>query len=583
MPDPSLFETLKAKKLVQWGLAYLGAAWVLVEATSLVASQFQWPPIAITVVLILALLGFFVVLVVAWYHGEKGRQRVSGPELIIIALLLVVAGGILSLLNRGETAREPAASGISSTGDGRPAIAVLPCENFSPNPEDAFFAAGIHEEILLKLQRISGLRSIGRETVEWYRDNPRPMREMALELGVGFVGECSVRMDFDQSQIRLTFQVIDGETGSQLWAENYDSRLTTGRLFDIQSEIAQQVASAVGAVLTPDEQRRIETRPTENLDAYGAYSMGRVWLERRGAQGSQALLTAIAFFEQALEDDSTFAPALAGLAAAYSLSPSYGEFVPNEIAYERASTAVEAALRIDEDLAEAHAARGFMKSQFEWDWDEGRAEFQRAIQLNPNYPTAHHWYGFAFIYTGHPQEGLEGIRTALELDPLSPIINEDYGDAMYYARQYSMAVDQYQRTLSLFPGRQTTHVMLGLAYLQLERYREARDELLAAMEGEEGAWPWGAEALTRAYHELGDSAAARRLIERSERFTLRNRLFAVAGVYDTERTFAIIEEALVVRAPWLWRVRADPYFDFLRDDPRYPVLTAELGDMVLPD
>jgi TolB-like protein/Tfp pilus assembly protein PilF len=579
MPDPTLLERLKARKVAQWGLAYLGGVWVLLEATSLVADQFHWPAMVVRVELILALLGFFVVLVVAWYHGDKGRQRVSGPELVIIALLLVVTGGMLSMLGNGEAGRETDATSPGRTDDGRPAIAVLPCENFSPNPEDAFFAAGIHEEILLKLQRISGLRSIGRETVEWYRNNPRPMREMALELGVGFVGECSVRMDFDQRQIRLTFQVIDGENGSQLWAENYDSQLTTGRLFDIQSDIAQQVASSVGAVLTPEEQRRIEVRPTENLDAFGAYSMGRVWMERRGAQGSQALLTAIDFFEQALEDDSLFAPALAGLAGAYSLSPSYGEFVSNEIAYERARTAAGAALRIDEDLAEAHAARGFMKSQFEWDWDEARAEQERALELNPSYPTAHHWLGFAFICAGNHQEGLASIRRAFELDPLSPIISEDFGDAMYYARQYGPAVDQYNRTLSLYPDRASTLVMLGLAYLQLGRYQEARDEFLAAVEGEEGAWSWGAEALARAYHELGEDAAAQRVIERSIGFTPRNRLYAVAGVFDTEEAFAIISEALAVRAPWLWRVRADPYFDFLRNDPRYHQLLAELGHM----
>jgi tetratricopeptide (TPR) repeat protein len=240
---------------------------------------------------------------------------------------------------------------------------------------------------------------------------------------------------------------------------------------------------------------------------------------------------------------------------------------------------VEAALHIDEDLAEAHAARGFMKSQFEWDWDGARADLERAIELNPSYPTAHHWHGFISIYAGHSPDGVEGIRTAFELDPLSPIISEDFGDALYYSRQYDLAVEQYDRTLSLFPGRQTTRVMLGLAFIQLGRYQEARDELLDVMEGEEGAWPWGAEALTRAHHELGDSAAARFLIERSTRFTLRNRLFAVAGTFDTEQTFAIIDEALALRAPWLWRVRADPYFDFLREDPRYRRLVAELGDL----
>ena len=575
---PSLLQRLKERKLVQWALAYLAGVWAVMEASGYVGEQFHWPDVIGQVITVVAMVGFFVTLVLAWYHGEKGRQRVSGPELLMVAALLVVAAAALSVITASDetqTASEPL-EGFKV--DDRPAIAVLPCENFSPDPADAYFANGMHDEILVRLSKISGLSTIGRESVEWYRDNPRPMREMVRELGVGFVGECSVRKDVGQNQIRVTFQLIDGNTGSHIWAENYDRSLTVSSIFGIHSDVAQQVARAVGAVLTPEEQARVEARSTESLEAYTANSYGRIWLARRGTQGSDALEKAIGHFEEALQHDSAFAPAYAGLATAYLLSPFYGEFVPNDVARSRAEAAVEAALRLDSDLPEAHAALAFMRMAFEWDWEGAEREFRRAIDLDPDFAAAYHWYGFYLITMGRFDEALAAMRRALELDPLSPIINEDLGDAAYYARRYDDAIEQFQRTLVLFPDRQSTHIMMGLANLQLNRYEKAKEHLLLGVDDPNSPprLP-GAAAISSVYSAMGDSTAAREVVARSDAWTLQSRLYAYPGTRDLDRAFAVIDSAVEQRAPWVWLATVDPLYDFLRSDPRYTDLLRKMG------
>ncbi|UCC71017.1 MAG: hypothetical protein JSV86_11530 [Gemmatimonadota bacterium] len=298
-------------------------------------------------------IGFVLALVLAWYHGEKGRQRVSGPELVMVAALLVIAGAALSLVRVGDEAPSTTATFASPGAEAeRPAIAVLPCDNISPNPEDAYLADGIHEEILLRLSRIQSLTSIGRKSVEWYRDNPRPIRVMAAELGVGSVGECSMRKDADQNQIRLTFQLLDARTGGQIWAENYDRDLTAGNLLEMESDLAQRIARSLRAVLTPEERARIEAVPTENLEAYDYYLRGRhFWIQRSLA----AFDSAIRYYNRAVLLDPDYARAYAALAETYVLLPEYGgPSIPEILPLAKAAT--DRALTLDRGLAEAYAA-----------------------------------------------------------------------------------------------------------------------------------------------------------------------------------------------------------------------------------
>jgi serine/threonine-protein kinase len=221
----SLLTRLKERKLVQWALAYLAGAWVLLEATGFVSDRFAWPEVIVRALTILAGVGFFVVLVLAWYHGEKGRQRVSGPELLMLAALFIVAGVALSFVgpNPASVSEEENALPLPHADDDRPSVAALPFDNLSPDPDDAYFAAGVHEEILTHLARVAGLKVISRTSVLEYQDADKNLREIAGELGVNHILEGSVRRA--GNRLRIAVQLIDALTDEHLWAGSYDRNL----------------------------------------------------------------------------------------------------------------------------------------------------------------------------------------------------------------------------------------------------------------------------------------------------------------------------------------------------------------------
>ena len=580
MPSPSLLQRLKERKLVQWALAYLAGAFVVFQLLDAVAE-----PLGLSTTLqrgVLALVGiaFFITLVLAWYHGEKGRQRVSGPELLMVAALLVVAGVALSRLGpEEETASEAEAGAFRPGDDARPAIAVLPCENFSPDPDDAYFANGIHEEILLRLSRLSALRSIGRESVEWYRDHPRPMREMAVALGVGFVGECSVRMDAERNLIRLTFQLIDGENGSQLWAENYDQDLTAAGVFDIQSDVARQVAQAVGAVLTPGDRVQLRARPTENTEAFRLYLRGRFFWNKSTGEGFRR---AIEYFQQALGEDPSYALAYAGIADSYN-SLGWHDVLPPDEAHPMARAAAERALTIDEGLSEAYASLARVRQQYDWDWPAAERAYRRALELNPSYAEARQWYAEYLAYMGRHDESIEQAARAKQLDPLSLGINHNLGLVLYLARRYDQAIEEYQNLLELDPGFAIAHNFLGLAYAGKEMYDAALAELGKAIELSGMQDPLYIGTLGLIYAMMGKRDEAEgvlaHLLELSRsRYVAPVNLAIIYGALgQRDEAFERMEVAYEVRDDFMMVLKVSPRLDSLRSDPRFETWMRRMG------
>jgi len=562
MPSPSLLQRLKERKLVQWAVAYLAGAFVVFQAVEVMAEPWGISPGVQRGGHIVLLSGLFITLVLAWYHGEKGRQRVSGPELLMVAALLVVAGVALTLLRPREEGYSP----FALESDDRPGIAVFPCENWSPDPDDAYFASGIHDEILLRLSKIGALRSIGRESMEWYRDNPRPMRQVAQELGVGYLGECSVLKDAERNQVRLTFQLIDGNTGTQIWAENYDEDLNARSIFDIHSDVARQVAREVGAVLTPEEQERIEARPTESIEAYNAHVMGKYWFNRRGTGG---LPRAIQFFKEAVEADSTFALAYTGLADSYTLfsfyEPTYREELPVAEAHRKALDAAQRALALDDGLGEAHASMAAIRMWFEWNWEEAEWGFSRAIGLSPNYPTAHFYLGHLLHYTGRLEEGVEQYRVAHEYDPLSPHVMGVWISRLAEAGLHEEALVEAQRGLEMYPDDTALMAYVSRMYLIQERYEEA---IMAS--------PTSTAAIS-AMISLGRTQEATALADVHKGASLSRQIVARTALGDFDEAFHLLEEAFEERAPWLvnsiWQEANRP----LRSDPRFHNLIRRLG------
>ncbi|MGD2122620.1 MAG: tetratricopeptide repeat protein [Gemmatimonadota bacterium] len=566
---------MKERKIVQWALAYLAGAWVLVEFTSLLVAQFHWPEAVGQVVTILALFGFFVVLVIAWYHGEKGRQWVSGPELLIIALLLLICGGVLSML-AGRPSGERSLP-ATAPGDERPGVAVLPCQNISPNSADAHLAGGIHDEILLKLSKIASLRPIGRQSVEYYRDNPKPLPEMAAELGVAYLAECRVRKSGDR--IRVTFQLMEGGTGNLVWAEDYDRDYTAENLFEMEGDIARQVATGMQAMVLPEERARIESRPTESLQAYDLYLLGRSYWNQFSEAGFQR---AIELFHQAIDLDPRFARAHAGIADSYALLTQGWGRPPVEV-FPEVRTAAERALDLDPSLAEAHASLGAVRLFYDWDMPGAMASLERAIELDPNYTNAHHWLAICHMARAQHADALEEARRALALDPLSAYINMNMGYFLYVAGDYEEAEAHYLEALRLFPEHPLIHAFLGLARIRLEKMDQAIADLERAVELAQDDTLIPLPFLGYVYGLAGREADARQTLQRlhdldRDRFVNPDYFSVVhLGLGELDQAMEWLYRARRARTDWAFWFPVDPVAYPLHSDPRFVELVREVG------
>jgi TolB-like protein/Tfp pilus assembly protein PilF len=564
----SLLPRLRERKLAQWALAYLAGAWLIFEATEVLAGPWNLSPTFQRGVHLLLGIGFFIILVLAWYHGEKGRQRVSGPELLIIAGLLAVAGVIVTVLApTEEAATPPASAGPAEPERLLPAIAVLPFDNISPNPEDAYFADGMQEEIITQLQKVSGIIVISRTSTMQYREQPPPAREIAAQLGVDFILEGSARKAAER--VRLTVQLIDAARDAHLWAEEYDRDLTAGDLFEIQSDLALRITGALTGELSAEEKARIETPPTLNLEAHDEYFRGRFEWNKRTPAGFS---TAIQHFQRATELDSTFAHAYAGLADAYLLLPIYLRDVDSRAMYREAESAARRALSLDPTLAEAHASLGGVRMWGHYDWDGAEGQLIQAIELSPAYATAHHWYSLALSVLGRHEEALAAAGRALQLDPLSVIINQNLGQVLRWAGQYDAAISQYERTLELSSDFPPTWAWLAESLLWTRRFDEARNALARNFQLTGGA-PETAHRLVDLVVEYDSTGRPGTMTPDIEAALAgRGRLFdfySLAGLRD--RTLEELERAYERRDSGILLLR-DSAYDFLRDDPRFITL-----------
>ncbi len=482
MSTPSLLRRLKERKLVQWALAYLAGSWFLVESTNLVVDRFQWPEMIGQAAIVLATIGFFITLILAWYHGEKGRQRVSGPELLMVAALLVVAGGVLSMLPGGREAVGPEKVPQDPLAADRRSIAVLPCDNISPNPEDGYLADGIHEEILLRLTRISGLTSMGRKSVESYREGPPPIGQIASELGVGFVGECSVRKDPQAERIRLTFQLLDSR-GVQIWAENFDRDLTAGDLFEIQSDVALQIATNIGAAVSPEEQFSLEAKPTENSEAYIFFLRGWDYWVRPGYRETNWVI-AEDLWRRAIEMDGSFALARARLSFLHGRMYFFSFDLSSERLAAQEAEAREA-LRLQPDLPEAHFALAYTY-YVRGDLKEALDEFQIAQQKAPNDAATSAFIGYTYRRLGDWKSWEQSYLRTLQLNPRDVDIPYNLGaNTLTFVRRYEDALKAADRALELAPDFSSASLQRGLIFAAWKGDTEPYRDVLEALPPEE--------------------------------------------------------------------------------------------------
>jgi TolB-like protein len=432
---PSLIQRLKERKLFQWALAYLAGAWLVFQGIEVLAEPWNLSEGVQRTIHVLLGIGFLVTLVLAWYHGEKGRQRASGVELLILAGILVIAGAAVTLLGRGpqgeiagELTEEPPVAVSEKS------VAVLPFVNIGGDPENATFTDGVTVDIINHLSNIADLKVISRTSAFQYRDTEKGLREIAAELRVARVVEGEVQRAGDR--VRVNAQLIVARTDEHIWSEQYNRELTD--VFAVQSDIAEKIAVGLRATLTDAERERIGQAPTDNLEAYGHYVRAIELRERSELEEDFRLALRLA--EEAVELDPQFAQAWALQSELHSLVYTFHYDRSEDRRAMAESTALQA-FELRPDLGEAHRALGLY-------YYYGLRDYEKTIPSD-----ARTWNGIASVQRrqGRWQESLENRKKAFELSPRSAYLAGYLGDAYALMRRYAEAEVIYDRAISLYP------------------------------------------------------------------------------------------------------------------------------------
>ena len=585
MSDRNFFAELKRRNVYKVAVAYAVVAWLLIQIATQVFPFFEIPNWAVRFVVLVIAIGFPIALILAWAfeltpEGIKRTEEVPPNESIapqtgrkltglIVALGLVAAGLFaLSWLRRNPGGTAPAVLDAPLK-----SIAVLPFDNLSRDPENAYFAEGIQEEILTRLAKIGELKVISRTSTARYKSSPNNLREIAKELGVMHILEGSVQRAGEQ--VRVNVQLINATTDAHLWADIYDRKMTD--LFAVESEIAKAIADSLQAKLTGSEQHAIAVRPTENPQAHEFYLKGRFFWNKRTTED---LKIALGYFEQATKADPNYALAYSGMADCYLLLPLFGGTEPTEL-FPKAKAMAHKALLLDPNLAEAHASLGLLEALADFDFATSVRELEEAIRLNPSYATAHHWLGNAPLASlGQFDHSIAEIKRALELDPFSVIMNADLGWNYWIAGRCPEAIAQLRKAIEMDPRAYYVRWYLGQALECVGDLPGAIAEYERATRLDDDPYPLGFLAAAKA--KTGNREAALALLQQLEETAKRRYVpeytFAIVHLALGEMDAAIdrLESSYEKRQPDVNVIRYDPHLRALHGNPRFEALAEKI-------
>ncbi len=453
-------------------------------------------------------------------------------------------------------------------------IAVLPFANMSVEERRDYFSEGLTEEIVVNLSKLGMLRVVPRGSTPASLIEGKSHKEIAECLGVRYLLEGSVRRHEDA--LRISAQLVDSVNQAYLWSETY--RGTLSDVFEIQEKVATEIAGALEVTLSPSEEKNLRKRFTENTEAYQRYLQGRFFWNKRSIAG---LNTAIEYFEKAIEIDPEYAVAWAGIADSYSLLAEFGT-IPHSELYPKAEAAVKKALEIDDNLAEVHTSYASILLFRQLNWEFSKIEFERSLELNPNYATTYHWYSFWYLGMGDLDEAIRLTSIAAELDPVSQAILKDKGIMYYHDRQYDKAIETAKKTLKLDPDYPAAHRLLSLCYQETGLYEEAviANDRWGALTGNE---PEADFCRAQIYAVAGREKDARKLIESIEKHPSKidNVYRGLALVYsalgEIDHALELLEKSYNAREIALFSVKVDPKLDAVRSDPRFENLLKKLG------
>jgi TolB-like protein/Tfp pilus assembly protein PilF len=491
---------------------------------------------------------------------QRSIQRTSLVALLIAFAALAVAAVVL-FYHRG-----PQVDGTTAKLSPVRSIAVLPFKPLGEGSGDEFLSLGMADALITRLSSLKQLLVRPTSSIVRYAGPDQDPIEAGRQQLVDAVLDGKIQRAGER--VRVTVQLIRVQDGQQVWADKFDEKFTD--IFALQDAISERVAEALALELTGAEQKLLTRRYTENAEAYQLYLKGRYFWNKRT---DESLKKGIEFFTKAIEKDSRYALAHAGLADSYIILGNFGLLPPYE-AYPKAKTAAEEALKVDPDLVEAQVSLSFVKSLFERDWPGAEAGFRRAIELNPNYGPAHQWYGVSLAGAGRMEEAVAELKRAQEVDPLSLTINAVGGWIRYLAGDYDKAIQQEKTVLEMDPNFVLAHRYLGLAYEQKGLYAEAISELHRAV-NLSGARPLDAGALGHAYAVAGRTAEARKVLKEARGLSAQAYFPAdeIALIYvalgEKDQAFDWLDRAFAERSPWLILLKVDPRFVPLRSDPRF--------------
>jgi TolB-like protein/Tfp pilus assembly protein PilF len=586
----NFFSELKRRNVYKVAAAYAVIGWLLVQVATQVFPFFDIPNWAVRLVVLAIVIGFPIALVIAWAFEltPQGLKRTEDIDLAAQSrrksytwIYVVVIGAAFSLglffLGRymAGSKTTPRLSEVA-TGSSIPqkSIAVLPFENLSEDKSNAYFAEGVQDEILTRLAKVADLKVISRTSTQRFKSSPDNLPQIAKQLGVANILEGSVQKADDR--VRVNVQLINALSDAHLWAEIYDRKLTD--IFAVESEIAKAIADTLRAKLTGGEEKAIAKIPTSNSEAYELYLKGRFfWNKRTGAD----LKHAIDYFNQAIAKDPSYALAYSGLADSYVLLSVYGAASPRD-SIPQAKAAAKKALDLDNTLPEAHASWARILSGYDFAFEQAIAEFERAIELNPNYATARHWLSNTpVVARGDFDRAIVEGKRSVELDPLSMINNADLGNTYFYARRYDEAVSALKKAIEIDPRSHLAHYYLGEVLQQKGQAAEAIAEYKKAVELDDD--PQALALLGQAYARSGNRNDAEKILARlTEEAKTRyvsayNMALMFLGLGEKENALDALERAYSEGAGNdIYCIRVDPMLDELRTDPRFEALAEKI-------
>ena len=500
-------------------------------------------------------------------EGQSRRWLLPTLAVVILAIAAVL------WFHRGWfgfASRKPVAATTSIK-----SIAVLPMTSFSTDPQQAYFADGMTEELINALSRIKALRVISRTSVMNYKDAHKSLAEIARELNVDAVVEGTVQRS--DGRVKISADLVDAREDRSLWGHSYEGSLSD--VLSLQSEVAQAIAGEIQVELSPQESAALSRKQSVNPQAYETYLRALYLLNKRTPE---ALRAALSEFKKAIDQDPNSALAWAGLSDCYTLLVNYGEVAPRD-AMPLAEAAAKKALQLDNSLAQAHASLAITELHYKWDTVSAGREFARAIELNPNYAVGHAWYGLYLIYTGKFSEAMQEMQRAQQLDPLSITIRVNVARCYYYSRQYDTAIDMLKTVERQEPESWVPPAVLGQTYVATGKLEDAIRELDRARALSPSALR-NLGVLGDAYGRSGQRQSALKIAADLDALSQTRYVAPIysaliyMGLGDKTRAFEFLDKSYDARSEWMIDLKVEPEFDPLRSDPRFQALLRRVAE-----